>query len=94
MMSGDGDPALGRGLEHVLGHALLAVVDGHGAVEGDPHPHRLPGQGPGDTVAIAADLDVGVPADLARLPVRGVVAPGRQRLQGRGLPREYTRRVS
>src|SRR6185295_12520800 len=43
-------------------------------------------QDPGHAVAIAADLDVGIPADLARLPVRGVVAPGWQGLQGRGLP--------
>ena len=76
--------ALGGGLEHVLGDTLLPVVDGHGAVEGDAHPDRTAGQGPRDTVAIAADLDVGVPADLAGLPVRRVVAPGWQRLQGRG----------
>ena len=88
MVSRDGDPALGGGLEGVLGDALLAIVDSHGAVQGDPHPHRLPGQPAGDAVAIAADLDVGVPADLARLPVGGVVAPGWQRLQGRGLPGE------
>ena len=78
MVSGDGDPALDRGLEHMLGHALLAVVDGDGALQSDPDPDGTPGQGPGDAVAIAADLDVGIPADLTRFPVRRVVAPGRQ----------------
>src|SRR6185436_1500811 len=81
-------PAPGRGLEGVLGDTLRPVVDGHGAVEAEAHPDRAAGQGPGDTVAIAADLDVGVPADLARLPVRRVVALGWQRLQRRGLPGE------
>src|SRR4029453_13377664 len=69
MVSGDGDPALGRGLEHVLRDALVAIVDGHGAVEGDPHPDRLPGQPAGHAVPIATDLDVGVPA--ARAPRGG-----------------------
>src|SRR5215510_6678260 len=75
VMIGDGHPALGGRLEDELRDALLAVVDGDGAVERDPHPHGLPGQDPGHTAAIAADLDVGVPANLARLPVRGVIAP-------------------
>ena len=72
----------------MLRDALLAVVDRDGAVQRDPHADRTPRQRGRDAVAIAADLDVGVPADLARLPVRGVVASGRQRLQRRGLARE------
>ena len=88
MVIGHGDPPLGGGLQAVLRDALLTVVDGHGAVEGDPHPDRAPRQGPRHAVAIAADLDVGVPGDVARLPVRRVVAPGRQRLEGRRLPGE------
>ena len=46
MVIGDGDPALGGGLEHVLGDTLLPVVDGHRAVEGDAHPDR-PARVPG-----------------------------------------------
>ena len=81
MVVGDGHPALGGGLQDVLSDALL--VDRGSAVQGDPHAQRLPDQGAGHAVAIIADLDVGIPADLARLPVRGVVPPRRQRLQRR-----------
>jgi hypothetical protein len=50
----------------MLSNTRLAVVDGDGAVEGDPGAHGLTGQGPGDAVAIAADLDVGIPlCDIA-----------------------------
>ena len=47
-----------------------------------------PASAVGHAVAIAADLDVGVPADLAQLPVRRVVAAGGKRLQLRLLPGE------
>jgi hypothetical protein len=72
----------------VLGDALGAVVDGDSALQGDSDAHGLAGQCRRDAVAIAADLDLGVPADLPGLPVRRVVAARRQRLQGRRLPRE------
>src|SRR5206468_1168309 len=85
---GDRDPALGGRLEEMLRDALLAVVDRDGAIQRDPHADRTAGQRGGHAVAIAADLDVGVPADLARLPVRRVVALGRQGLQRWGLPGE------
>ena len=87
-MIGDGHPALGGRLEDVLRDTLLAVVEGAGAVERDPHPPWLPGQGPGHAVAIAADLDVGVPGNLARLPVGSVIAPRRQGPQRRSFPGE------
>lgn len=38
MVIGHGDPALGGGLQAVLRDALLAVVDGDGAVQRDPLP--------------------------------------------------------
>lgn len=45
---GDGDPPLGDRLEAMLRDALLAVVDGDGAIEGDPDPHRAPRHDPGN----------------------------------------------
>ena len=42
MVIGRGDPTLGGGLPHVLGDALLAVVDGHDAAERDPHEPLTP----------------------------------------------------
>ena len=94
MMPGDGDPAtLGR-LEDVLGDELVVVVDTELAVQGQPDGDQVAGQLCGDAVAIAAGLDVGIPADLAALPVRRVVAPGRQGLQRRGFPGEAVGRSS
>src|SRR5262245_5904583 len=72
----------------MLRDALLAVVDRDGAVQRESHADRMAGQRGGHAVAIAADLDVRVPADLTRFPVRRVVAPGWQRLERRDLPGE------
>ncbi len=65
------------GVQGVLGHALLAGVDGQMPVEGDPDSDELSGEGRGHAVAIAPHLPGGVPADPAELPVRRVVPPRR-----------------
>ena len=91
VMAGDRDPAAVGRLEDVLGDELLAVVDAELALQGQADGDQAARQIGGDAVAIAADLDVGIPADLAALPVRRVVAPGRQRPERRGLSGEALR---
>ena len=75
----------------MLGDELLAVVDAELAVQGQADGDQVTGQLRGDAVAIAAGLDVGIPADLPTLPVRRVVASCRQRPEGGRLPDEALR---
>ena len=72
----------------MLGDPDVAVVDAHHIVERDPHRNPAPDERGRDAVAVAADLEVAVPADLPTLPVGGVVALGRERPQRGSLPRE------
>lgn len=88
MMPGDGDPAPVGRLEDVLGDELLAVVDAELALQGQADGDEAARQFGGDAIAIPAGLDVGIPADLTPLPVRRVVAAGRQWPERRGFPGE------
>jgi len=88
MMPRDGDPAAVGRLKDMLGDELLAVVDAELPLQGQADGDQVPGQFGGDAIAIPAGLDVGIPPDLTRLPVRRVIAPGRQGVQRRGFPGE------
>ncbi len=47
MVSRHGHPALGRGPQGVLGHALLPGIDREVAVQRDPDPDQLPAHSAG-----------------------------------------------
>ena len=65
----------------MLRHEALGVIDREDVLERDADRHAAADERVRHAVAVAADLDVAVPAHLAELPVRRVVACRRQRLQ-------------
>jgi hypothetical protein len=86
MMPGHHDPALTDRSQDVLGDALSAGPDRQSAVETEIDVHAVPGQRRRDALPIPADVDEDIPADLARLAIRGVEALDVQRLEPRRLP--------
>src|SRR4029453_3918350 len=91
MMAGHGDPAAVGRLEAVLGDELVVVVDAELTLQRQADGDEVARQLRGGAIAIPSALDVGVPADLASLPVRRIVAPGRQWPEGGRLPGESLR---
>ena len=73
-------------LQAVLGDGITRRrVDGQFIVEAQPDDHGLATVGLRDAVAVATDLNVAVPADLAQVVVTGIEVCCRQRLESRHL---------
>ena len=68
-MTRDGDPARLIGNHLVSRFELLAIVDCQRTLKGEPNLDGATCQLSRDTLAVATDIDGGVPADLPTLPV-------------------------